>query len=117
MTGPAMHPSAEPDALVVKADVEDRICLLEDAPDTYYLTDCYRHHPVILAHVSQLDHDALRDLLSTAVTDAKNGEPHLVPATDDLIALIRAQQEVDDEREFLFVGHGALPFCSTGAQP
>ena len=64
MAGLAMHPSAEPDTLVVRADVEDRVALLEDAPETYYLTDYYRPHPVVLVRMSRIDRDALRDLLS-----------------------------------------------------
>ena len=51
MAGLAMHPSAEPDTLVVRADVEDRMALLEDAPETYYLTDYYRPHPVVLVRM------------------------------------------------------------------
>ena len=64
MAGLAMHPSAEPDTLVVRADLEDRVALLADAPETYYLTDYYRPHPVVLVRMSRLDRDALRDLLS-----------------------------------------------------
>jgi hypothetical protein len=64
MAGLAMHPSAEPETLVVRADVEDRVALLEDAPETYYLTDYYRPHPVVLVRMSRIDRDALRDLLS-----------------------------------------------------
>jgi hypothetical protein len=66
MAGLATHPSAEADTLVVRADSEDRERLLEDAPETYYLTDYYRRHPVVLARLSQLDRDALHDLLSVA---------------------------------------------------
>jgi hypothetical protein len=64
MAGLAMHPSAEPETLVVRADREERECLLEDAPETYYLTDYYRKHPVVLVRLARLDRDALRDLLS-----------------------------------------------------
>jgi hypothetical protein len=64
MAGLAMHPSAEPETLVVRAEMGDREALLEDAPETYYLTDYYRPHPVILVRMSRLDRDALRDLLS-----------------------------------------------------
>ena len=39
MAGLAMHASAEPDTLVVRAGFEEREGLLEDAPDTYYITD------------------------------------------------------------------------------
>lgn len=64
MAGLAMHPSAEPETLVVRADLEARECLMEDAPETYYLTDYYRNHPVVLVRLSRLDRNALRDLLS-----------------------------------------------------
>ena len=64
MAGLAMHPSAEPNTLVVRVAVEDREWLLEDAPETYYLTDYYEKHPVVLVRLSRIDPDALRDLLS-----------------------------------------------------
>ena len=66
MAGLATHESAEPGTLVVRADVEERKYLLDEAPDTYYLTDYYRKHPVVLARLSRLDRDALHDLLSVS---------------------------------------------------
>ena len=66
MAGLATHPSAEPDTLVVRSDVEEREWLLEDAPETYYLTDFYRKYPIVLARLACLDHDALRDLLAVS---------------------------------------------------
>jgi hypothetical protein len=66
MAGLATHESAEPGTLVVRADVEERQYLLDEAPDTYYLTDYYRKHPVVLARLSRLDRDALHDLLSSS---------------------------------------------------
>jgi hypothetical protein len=75
MAGLAAHPSAEPNTLVVRVSLEDRHWLLEDAPETYYVTDYYRPHPVVLVRLSGLDRDALRDLLSTSwrLTAAKSG--------------------------------------------
>lgn len=64
MAGLATHPSAEPATLVVRVDLEERACLLEDAPETYYVTDYYENHPVVLVRLSRLDPNALRDLLS-----------------------------------------------------
>ena len=61
-----MHPSAEPGTLVVRSDIGERECLIEDAPDTYYMTDYYRRYPLVLARLSRLDADALRDLLSVS---------------------------------------------------
>jgi hypothetical protein len=60
------HPAAEPDTLVVRVPLEDRAYLLEDAPETYYVTDDHRRHPVVLVRLSRIDRDALRDLLSVA---------------------------------------------------
>src|SRR5690348_14625369 len=59
MAGLATHPSAEPDTIVVRIDADARSWLLEDAGDTYYLTDYYRPHPVVLARLSRLDEPAL----------------------------------------------------------
>lgn len=64
MAGLATHPSAEAETLVVRSGFEQRELLLEDASDTYYVTDHYRKHPVVLARLSRLETEALRDLLS-----------------------------------------------------
>lgn len=64
MAALASHESAEPGSLVVRMDVIDREALLEDAPETYYVTEHYARHPVVLARLSHLTADALHDLLS-----------------------------------------------------
>jgi hypothetical protein len=66
MAGMATHRSAEPDTLVVRSPIEERDRLLEDAPETYYLTDYYRTYPLVLVRLSQIGQDALRDLLSVS---------------------------------------------------
>jgi hypothetical protein len=73
MAGLATHPSAEPDTLVVRAGLEDRERLVEDAPETYYLTDYYRSYPLVLVRLSRVEPDALHDLLSVSwrMTTAK----------------------------------------------
>jgi hypothetical protein len=77
MAGLAMHPSAEPDTLVVRAALEDRERLVEDAPETYYLTDHYRSYPLVLVRLSRIEPGALRDLLSVSwrMTTAKSRRP------------------------------------------
>lgn len=60
------HESAEADTLVVRMDPASREALLEDAPDTYYMTEYYERHPVVLARLSHLTDDALHDLLSVS---------------------------------------------------
>jgi hypothetical protein len=66
LAGIASHPSAEPDTLVVRHEIEDRDLIIEDAPETYYLTDYYRPYPLILARLDALNPDALRDLLNVS---------------------------------------------------
>ena len=63
MAGLATHHSAEADSLVIRMDPADRQALLDDAPETYYVTEYYERHPVVLARLSQLNSDALHDLV------------------------------------------------------
>lgn len=51
---------------MVRAGLEEREWLLEDAPETYYLTDYYRRYPLVLVRLSRIDRDALRDVLSVS---------------------------------------------------
>ena len=66
MAGLATHPSTEPNTLVVRVELEQRDLLLDEATETYYITDYYRPHPVVLARLGRLEHDALHDLLSVS---------------------------------------------------
>ena len=71
----AIHRSAEPGSLVVRTDFEQRDALLADDPGTYYVTDHYVKHPVVLVRLARLQRDQLRDLLAAArqcvTTDAQ----------------------------------------------
>jgi hypothetical protein len=73
LAGVATHRSAEAESLVVRIGFEERDWLLEDAPETYYVTDYYRPYPLVLVRLSRIGRDALRDLLSVSwrVTVAK----------------------------------------------
>jgi hypothetical protein len=73
MAGLATHPSVEPDTLWVRVTLEQRELLLDEAPETYYVTDYYRRHPVVLVRLSRVDREALRDLLAVSwrLTSAK----------------------------------------------
>jgi hypothetical protein len=73
MASLATHRSAEPDTLVVRVDMEERELLLQEAPETYYVTDYYRRHPVVLVRLSRVDRETLSDLLSVSwrLTSAK----------------------------------------------
>ena len=62
----AIHRSAESGSLVVRTDFEQRAALLADDPGTYYVTDHYVKHPVVLVRLARLQRDQLRDLLAAA---------------------------------------------------
>ena len=74
MAGLAAHSSAEPGTLVVRHGLDEREWLIEDAPATYYLTDYYRRHPVLLVRLALITPVALHDLLSVSwrLTTAKD---------------------------------------------
>lgn len=66
MAGLATHHSAEPNTLVVRVTFEERELLIEEAPETYYVTDYYRAYPLVLVRLSGINRDALSGLLSTS---------------------------------------------------
>jgi hypothetical protein len=83
MAGLASHESAEPASLVVRSTFEDRQWLLDDAPETYYVTEDYRKHPVVLARLAHLNGEALRDLLAVSrrltLAKARGRRPRRAP--------------------------------------
>jgi hypothetical protein len=66
MAGLATHATAEPGSLVVRVNLDERTYLLEDAPETYYVTDYYRTYPLVLVRLAHVNRDALRDLLAVS---------------------------------------------------
>lgn len=64
----ALAGQAEADTLVVRMAVGERAFLLDDAPETYYVTDYYERYPVVLARLSELTPEAVRDLLAGSRT-------------------------------------------------
>ena len=64
----ASHRSAEPGSLVVRTDFEQRAALLAEDPNTFYLTEHYVNHPVVLVRMTRLQRDQLRELLAAART-------------------------------------------------
>ena len=75
VAGLATHESAEADSLVVRMGIDERALLLDEAPDTYYVTDYYSRYPVVLARLSELNHDAVHDLLAGSRTLALDKAP------------------------------------------
>jgi len=62
----AIHRSAEPESLVVRTDFDQRAALIAEGPETFYVTDHYVRHPVVLVRLSRLERDQLRELLAAA---------------------------------------------------
>ncbi len=62
----AIHKSVEPDSLLVKISAEDRVQLLSTMPDTYYETDHYQQHFVVLVRLAHIDRRSLQALLKKA---------------------------------------------------
>jgi len=62
----AVHRSAEPGSLVVRTNDEHRAAFLQEDPETFYVTDHYIKHPVVLVRLARLRHDQMRDLLGAA---------------------------------------------------
>jgi hypothetical protein len=62
----AIHPSAEPNSLMVRVSHDERARLLARDPETYYVTEHYRKHPAVLVRLAKLRRKALRNLLATA---------------------------------------------------
>jgi hypothetical protein len=59
----AIHPSAEPDTLVVRLEFDRRDATIAEDPGTYYLTDHYVPYPCVLVRLTRVREDALSDLL------------------------------------------------------
>jgi hypothetical protein len=67
-----INKSAEPDTLAVRTGFEERAAQLAEEPATYYVTDHYLNHPIVLVRMSKIRADQLQDLLGSAwrfVTD------------------------------------------------
>ncbi|MGA9774055.1 MAG: MmcQ/YjbR family DNA-binding protein [Blastocatellia bacterium] len=57
------HLQQDDDSLLIRIDYLKRDILLNAEPDTFYVTDFYRCHPMILVRLSSVDRKTLSDLL------------------------------------------------------
>jgi hypothetical protein len=62
----AIHPSAEPNSLMVRIEVRARDALLAKQPETYYMTRHYRSHATVLVRLAKIGPQELRTLLAEA---------------------------------------------------
>ena len=61
----AVDKSAEPGTLAVRMSFLERDLRVQAEPDVYYLKPHYVNYPCVLARLSRLSDDALRELLET----------------------------------------------------
>jgi hypothetical protein len=59
----AVHRSAEPNTLAVRMEFDSRDDLIDEKPETYYLTEHYVNYPCVLVRLARVRQDELRDLL------------------------------------------------------
>ena len=71
---PVERPDVEPNSLGVHISFEERDELMASRPDVYYLTDHYAKYPAVLARLTNIRRDELRDLLSTSWRYAMEGQ-------------------------------------------
>jgi hypothetical protein len=62
----AIHPSAEPNSLMVRVEFDARDALLSKQPDIYYMTHHYRSYPTVLVRLAKIGRHELRNLLEEA---------------------------------------------------
>ena len=75
----ATNKSAEPNSLVVRIDFDQRTALINDAPETYYVTDHYENYPSVLVRLSRINPEALGDLLHAASRFVSAGQKRKRP--------------------------------------
>src|SRR5262245_39692999 len=63
MTCPAINKSAEANSIMVRVPLEQRSGMIAEAPETYYVTEHYVNYPCVLVRLSEIQPDALKDLL------------------------------------------------------
>ena len=107
MAGLATDEFAEADTLVVRCEFDDRELLLEDAPDTYYVTDYHAKYPRRPRSVVRGDG---RRAAGSAVGVAKDGARKEPPPARLILLTAHRQQagrfieiEIGDEQPGLAV--------------
>jgi hypothetical protein len=63
---PIERHDVEPNSLGVMVTFEERRALIASRPEVYYVTDHFAPYPAVLARLSNMQRDDLRELLGTA---------------------------------------------------
>lgn len=55
------------ETLVVATTFEEREAMMDEEPQTYFITEHYRNYPLVLVRLSRVSVDVMRDLLKRAL--------------------------------------------------
>jgi hypothetical protein len=71
---PGERPDVAPNSLAVASTFEERDALIAARPDIYYVTEHFAPYPAVLARLSKIPLEELRELLSNAWQQAMEHE-------------------------------------------
>jgi len=76
-----INKSAEANSIAVRIDPEQRAELLREHPETYYITDHYAPHPIVLIRLAKITRADLKELLRDASGFVSSSRPKTASRT------------------------------------
>jgi hypothetical protein len=76
-----VNKSAEANSIAVRIDPEQRAELLREHPETYYITDHYAPHPIVLIRLAKITRADLKELLRDAYGFVSSSSPKTTSRT------------------------------------
>lgn len=76
--------SAEANSIAVRIDPEQRAELLREHPETYYITDHFAPHPIVLVRLTKITRADLKGLLRDASGFVSSSRPKTASRTKHL---------------------------------
>lgn len=76
-----VNKSVEANSIAVRIDPEQRTELLREHPETYYITDHYAPHPIVLIRLAKITRADLKELLRDASHSVSSSSPKAASRT------------------------------------
>jgi len=76
-----INKSSEGNSIAVRIDPEQRAELLREHPETYYITDHYALHPIVLIRLAKITRADLKELLRDASRFVSSSDPKTASRT------------------------------------
>lgn len=76
-----VNQTAEANSIAVRIDLEQRAELLREHPKTYYITDHYAPHPIVLVRLAKISRADLKELLRDACRFVSSSSPRTASRT------------------------------------